>query len=132
VVTNLVLGIRGATALTLLAALLVLAGALAAGHRHRVYDAVVLKVLGATRRRLILAYLLEYLLIGTATAVFAIAAGSLAAAFVVTHVMNLPFVWLFGQAAGAASLALAATVLLGLIGTAAALGQKAAPVLRNL
>jgi putative ABC transport system permease protein len=59
VVTNLVLGIRGATALTLLAALLVLGGALASGHRHRVYDAVVLKVLGATRARLVLAYVVE-------------------------------------------------------------------------
>ena len=132
VVTNLVLGIRGATALTLLSALLVLAGALAAGHRHRVYDAVVLKVLGATRRKLVFAYLLEYLLVGCATAVFGIAAGSIAAAFVVTHVMNLPFTWLAGQASGAAAGAIAATVLLGMIGTFAALGQKAAPVLRNL
>ena len=42
--------IRGASAVTLLAAALVLGGALAAGHRHRVYDAVILKTLGATRR----------------------------------------------------------------------------------
>ena len=36
--------------ITLIAAVLVLGGALAAGHRHRVYDAVILKTLGATRR----------------------------------------------------------------------------------
>ncbi len=41
--------IRGASAITLIAAALVLGGALAAGHRHRVYDAVILKTLGATR-----------------------------------------------------------------------------------
>ena len=52
-VTNLVLGIRAASAVTLLAAALVLGGALAAGHSHRVYDAVILKTLGATRGRLI-------------------------------------------------------------------------------
>ena len=40
VVANLVLAIRGASALTLMVAVLVLGGALAAGHRHRVYDAV--------------------------------------------------------------------------------------------
>ena len=40
IVTNLVLAIRGASAITLLAAALVLGGALAAGHRYRVYDAV--------------------------------------------------------------------------------------------
>ena len=50
VVTNLVLAIRGASAVTLISAILVLGGALAAGHRHRVYDAVILKTLGATRR----------------------------------------------------------------------------------
>jgi len=49
VVTNLVLAIRGASAVTLISAVLVLGGALAAGHRHRVYDAVILKTLGATR-----------------------------------------------------------------------------------
>ena len=49
IVTNLVLAIRGASVLTLLVAALVLGGALAAGHRHRVYDAVILKTVGATR-----------------------------------------------------------------------------------
>ena len=41
-----------------------LGGALAAGHRHRVYDAVILKTLGATRLRLLAAYAIEYLLLG--------------------------------------------------------------------
>ncbi len=132
IVTNLVLAIRGASALTLLAAVLVLGGALAAGHRHRVYDAVVLRTLGATRGRLIAAYGLEYLLIGLATAVFGVAAGSLAAALVLTEVMNLPFVWLPLPALAAAAGATAATVVLGLIGTFTALGQKPAPVLRHL
>jgi putative ABC transport system permease protein len=132
VVTNLVLGLRGATALTLVVALLVLGGALASGHQNRVHDAVVLKVLGASRGRLLAAYVLEYLLVGCATAVFGIAAGSAAAALVLTRVMNLSFGWLAGPAFGAAAGAIAATVLLGLVGTFAALGQKPAPVLRNL
>jgi putative ABC transport system permease protein len=46
--------------------------------------------------------------------------------------MNLSFDWLAGPAFAAAAGAIAATVLLGLVGTFAALGQKAAPVLRNL
>ena len=78
VVTNLVLAIRGASAVTLISAILVLGGALAAGHRHRVYDAVILKTLGATRLRLLGAYALEYLMIGFATAVFGVIAGSVA------------------------------------------------------
>src|SRR6185437_11598664 len=39
-VAQLLVAIRGASAITLIAAALVLGGALAAGHRHRVYDAV--------------------------------------------------------------------------------------------
>jgi putative ABC transport system permease protein len=132
VVTNLVLALRGASGLTLLSAFLVLGGALAAGHRQRVRDAVVLKVLGASRGRLVATYLLEYLLVGGATALFGIAAGSIAAALIVNHIMNLSFGWLAGEALGAAAGAVAATVLLGLIGTFAALGQKPAPVLRHL
>jgi putative ABC transport system permease protein len=132
IVTNLVLAIRGASALTLLVAVLVLGGALAAGHRHRVYDAVVLRTVGATRRQLVLAYGLEYLLIGLATAIFGVAAGSLSAALVLTQLMNLPFVWLPGPAALAALGAVGATVTLGLIGTFRVLGQKPAPLLRAL
>jgi putative ABC transport system permease protein len=132
VVTNLVLALRGATALTLVVALLVLGGALASGHKNRVHDAVVLKVLGASRKRLIGAYALEYFLVGAATALFGIAAGSAAAGLILTRVMNLSFAWLPGPAFAAAAGAIAATVLLGLVGTFAALGQKAAPVLRNL
>jgi putative ABC transport system permease protein len=131
-VTNSVVAIRGASALTLLVAVLVLGGALAAGHRHRVYDAVVLKTVGATRGRLLLAYALEYLMIGLATAVFGVAAGSVAAGFVVSGVMNLTFTWLAAPAALAAAGAVAATVGLGLVGTWSALGRKPAGVLRAL
>ena len=69
---NLVLAIRGASAITLIAAALVLGGALAAGHHARVYDAVILKTLGATRARLLSAYTIEYLLLGAATALFGV------------------------------------------------------------
>ena len=132
VVTNLVLAIRGASAVTLISAILVLGGALAAGHRHRVYDAVILKTLGATRARLLGAYALEYLMIGFATAVFGVIAGSVAAWLIVTRLMTLSFVWQAGSAAGVVAAALVVTVGLGLAGTLLALNQKPATVLRNL
>jgi putative ABC transport system permease protein len=131
-VTNLVLGIRGASAVTLIAAVLVLGGALAAGHRHRVYDAVILKTLGATRSQLITAFALEYLMLGAATVLFGVAAGSLAAWRVVVDVMAIRFEWMVEPAVAAALLALVVTVVFGLLGTFAALGRKPAPVLRNL
>ena len=129
---KLVLALRGASSLTLIAAALVLGGALAASQRFRIYDAVVLKTLGATRARLAAAYALEYLLIGLATVIFGVAAGSLAADLVVTRVMEFPFVWVAGAALGAAVAALFVTVALGLAGTLRALGRKPAEVLRNL
>ncbi len=132
VVTNLVLAIRGASAVTLISAILVLGGALAAGHRHRVYDAVILKTLGATRARLLGAYALEYLMIGFATAIFGVIAGSIAAWLIVTRLMTLSFIWQAGSAAGVVAAALIVTVGLGLAGTLLALNQKPATVLRNL
>ncbi|HXI07103.1 MAG TPA: FtsX-like permease family protein [Bradyrhizobium sp.] len=132
VVTNLAVAIRGASAVTLISAILVLGGALAAGHRHRVYDAVILKTLGATRVRLLGAYALEYLMIGFATAIFGVIAGSVAAWLIVTRLMTLSFVWQAGSAAGVVVAALVVTVGLGLAGTLLALNQKPASVLRNL
>ena len=132
IVANLVLAIRGASALTLLVAALVLGGALAAGHRHRVYDAVILKTLGATRLRLLAGYTIEYLLLGTATALFGVLSGSLAGWLIVADLMHLRFAWLPLPALAAALAAVVVTVALGLIGTYSALGQKPAPVLRNL
>jgi putative ABC transport system permease protein len=131
-VGQLATAIRAAAAVALVASVLVLAGALAAGNRARVHDAVVLKTLGATRRTLIGAFSLEYMLIGLATATFALAAGGVAAWFVVAQVMNLPTSFLPEVALSTVAIALVLTVGIGLIGTWRVLGHKAAPVLRNL
>jgi putative ABC transport system permease protein len=132
VVVNLVMAIRAASAVTLISAILVLGGALAAGQRHRVYDAVILKTLGATRLRLLGAYTLEFVLIGLATAIFGVLAGSVAAWLIVTRLMTLGFVWQAGSAAAVVLGALAVTVALGLAGTLTALNRKPATVLRTL
>jgi putative ABC transport system permease protein len=129
---NLVLALRGASSITLIAAALVLGGALAASQRFRIYDAVVLKTFGATRPRLTAAYVLEYLLIGLAAVMFGVAAASVAAGLIVTKVMDFPFVFVAGAAVGAALSALMVTVVVGLAGTFSALGRKPAAVLRNL
>lgn len=131
-VSDLALGIRGASLITLIASVLVLAGALAAGHHSRVYDAVILKTLGATRGRLVLAYGLEYAILGMATAVVATAAGGIAAAYVVDQVMRFPFEFEPSAAVLAVSVAIVLTVAFGLLGTWRALGEKPARILRNL
>jgi putative ABC transport system permease protein len=124
--------IRAAAAIALISSVLVLAGALAAGNRTRVHDSVILKMLGATRRTLVTAFTLEYFLIGLATALFGLAAGAGAAWFVVVNIMKLQ--WTFDPliAIGTVAVALVLTIGFGLIGTWRVLGEKSAPVLRNL
>jgi putative ABC transport system permease protein len=131
-VEQLAWAIRAAASVTLVSSVLVLGGALAAGHRHRVYDAVILKTLGATRARLIASFVIEYAALGLVTATFAVVAGALAASFVLVQVMESQFVFLPATAIGAALAALILTVGFGLIGTWRVLGRKPAPVLRNL
>ena len=124
--------IRGAAGVALIASVLVLSGTLAAGNRARIHDAVVLKTLGATRRTLITAFSLEYILLGLATATFALFAGSVASWYVVARVMKLPSSFLPEVAVATVVAALVLTVGFGLIGTWRVLGHKAAPVLREL
>ncbi|MGU3559131.1 ABC transporter permease [Methylobacterium radiotolerans] len=131
-VGRLVLAIRGASAVAVLASLFVLAGAIAAGHRARLYDAVVLKVLGASRARLLTAYALEYAALGLATALFGLLAGSLAGWVIVAKVMHLDFRLDLSGALVAAVAAVALAILLGLAGTWRILGQKPAPYLRQI
>jgi putative ABC transport system permease protein len=131
-VSDLALAVRAASGVTLLASVLVLGGALAAGHRYRVYDAMILKVLGASRRRVMGAFALEYLMIGFAAALFGLIAGTAAGWVVVTQVMDMDFYLDWAGALLAAVLALMITVTLGLAGTYRLSGQKPAPVLRDL
>ncbi|MGH6813801.1 MAG: FtsX-like permease family protein, partial [Methylocella sp.] len=91
-----------------------------------------LKTLGATRARLIKAYIYEYALIGLCTAPFGVAAGSAAAFAIVGRVMDLEFVWLWPQAVAAAAAAVIVTICLGLLGTFRILGRKPGPYLRDL
>jgi putative ABC transport system permease protein len=120
------------TALVALAAgMLVLGGAIAAGHHRRVYDAVVLKVLGATRGALTRAFLIEHSLIGALSALVACGLGTLAAYFLVTRLMKIEWVFLPAPLLWTVGLAILLTLVFGFAGTWRALGAKAAPYLRN-
>ena len=117
--------------LTLVSGTLVLAGAMVAGQHRRIHDAVILKVLGATRRDLVGAFIIEYGLLGLATALVASLLGTLAAWLLVTRLMHAE--WSFDPPTVALTLCSCTviTILFGLAGTWHALGQKAAPLLRE-
>jgi len=124
-------GIRAASLVTILAGLLVLAGTIAAGARTRLYDATVLKVVGATRFQIALVYVLEYGLLGITTGIIALGAGTLAASVIASQVLNTSFVFDARAALWTVAGGGAATLLFGLFGAIAALNARPAERLRN-
>lgn len=132
IIAQIAVAIRAAASIAIVVSVLVLAGAIAAGNRARIHDAVVLKTLGARRMMLARAYLYEYFLLGLSASVFALAAATAAAWYVMTEIMDLPFAFLPGTAVSTVIVALLVTAGTGLVGTWSVLGQKAAPVLREL
>ena len=131
IIENIGLAVRAMSVVTLLAGILVLAGAMASGHRARVYDAVVMKVLGATRLRVLTAFMLEYMLMGAGAALIAALAGTVASWALVVGAMEAEWVFLPGTLAITVVGATVLTVVLGLIGTYSALRAPSAPVLRT-
>ncbi len=131
ILTKIGVAVRSVAGVTVIAGTLVLAGAIAAGHRRRVYDSVVLKVLGATRREVLQAFLLEYGLLGLMTAVIAALIGTLTAWAVLTQVMEASWTFLPSAVLLTTVLCTGITLAVGFLGTWRALGQKAAPLLRN-
>ncbi|MDP6603080.1 MAG: ABC transporter permease [Rhodospirillales bacterium] len=123
--------ISATAALGIAAGVLVLAGAIAAGHRRRVYDAVVFKVLGATRTSVLKAFVAEFGLLGLGTGLVAAAVGTITAWAVVVFLMRAPWVFLPGVVAATTAVSVLLTMVAGFAGTWRALGQKAAPHLRN-
>lgn len=130
-IANADMAVRLAALVTLSAGALVLAGAVMAGHRRRVTEAVILKVLGATRADLWRAWLLEFGIIGLSTGLAAGLIGSAAAWAILVKVMRADWVFLPGLAAATIGTCVVASLLAGFAGTFAAMRAKAAPLLRG-
>jgi putative ABC transport system permease protein len=117
--------------ITLVAGALVLAGAVAAGQARRVREAVVLKTVGAERRQIRAAFLVEFGVLGAFAGLLAAAAGTAAAWGVVWGVMKQEWVFLPGTL-GLTVLGCMLLVLgFGYVGTALALRARPASYLRN-
>ena len=131
VLGNIGLATRVIGFLSILAGVLVLAGAMLATQRRRVHEAVVMKVLGATRARIAGTFAWEFAFLGLATATAALGVGTLAAYLVVRRLMNLEWTFLPTVAVAVAVGAMALTLAFGLAGTLAALRQRPLALLRN-
>jgi putative ABC transport system permease protein len=123
--------VRAAGSVTLIAGALVLAGALATAQRRRIKQAVILKTLGATRRRILTSHLLEYAILALATSVIALVAGAISAWITTSSVMDFSFSFSWRTAAEAILLALALVAVFGGYGTWRVLREPAVPYLRS-
>lgn len=110
--------------------LVVLVGGAAAGVRARMQEAAVLKVLGATRGRILASFALRSVLMGAAAGLVAVVAGGVGGWAVVRLVMDLPFVFEPWSALGVVLGGMLATLAAGLVFAVAPISIRPARVLR--
>ncbi|HEY1144966.1 MAG TPA: FtsX-like permease family protein, partial [Allosphingosinicella sp.] len=132
ILDQLSVAIRAAASVAVLAGIAVLVGALAASRRARTYDSVMLKLLGATRARILAAQALEFAALALIVSIIAFALGTGAGWYVVTKIFD--FDWAPDWTVVVATLASGAlvTLLLGLLGSLPALAARPARALRAL
>lgn len=124
--------VRSAASVAILAGIAVLIGALAASRRARIYDSVMLKLLGATRGRILLAQALEFAALALIVSLVAFALGAASGWYVVVEVLELE--WAPDWSVVALTLLAGAlvTLVLGLLGSLPALAARPARALRSL
>ncbi|SEN77809.1 ABC transporter permease [Palleronia pelagia] len=134
-VTDILAGIAAAVtygaAATLVTGGVVLLGAAAAGTRARVYEASVLKTLGAGRALILRSFALRWAMLGLAAGIVAVAAGGVAGWAVSRFVMETDFVFSTGSALLIVGGGVLGTLLAGLGFAWPPLSARPAQVLRG-
>jgi putative ABC transport system permease protein len=115
---------------TLATGFVVLIGAAAAGERARVFEAAVLKTLGATRGRILFSFALRSALMGAAAGGVAIGAGALAGWAVLEQVMDINYTFQLAPALLVVAGGVLAVLLAGLVFAWRPLSARPAGVLR--
>ena len=116
---------------TLITGFVVLIGAAASGEQARIYEAAVLKVLGASRGRILASFALRSVLMGAAAGGVAIVAGAIAGWAVLTFVMESDYAFEPRSALVIVLGGIVATLLAGLIFVWRPLSVRPAQVLRS-
>jgi putative ABC transport system permease protein len=116
--------------LAVVSGVLVLAGAMTVGRRQREADAVVMKVLGATRTDVIVAFVTEYGVLGALAALMGAGLGTTGAWAVLLFVLDIPFApnWVTITAVSVG--AIAVTIATGVATTWSAMSIRPARRLR--
>jgi len=129
--TKVMTAIKATAGVTLLIGAAVLAGAVAAGQQQRKYLAVLYKTLGATRWRIVSAELLEFGLLGLATALLSVLVATITAWALCKWAFDVTFVFSPLAVFETVLLALALVLAVGALTTWRLLSVKAAPYLRT-
>ena len=131
IVGKLAAALAAAGSVTLGSGALVLAGAVAAGQRRRLADAVVLKTLGATRAQIQAAWVVEFGCVGLVAGLIAALLGTAASFAMMRLVLHAP--WRFMPATVAELIAgcVVLMVVFGWVGTEAVVRQSPARFLRD-
>ena len=116
---------------TLLSGLAVLAGSVANSEAQRFTDSMILKILGARRVDIIIAWILEYSLLAILTGLVAIIIGSATSYALISFFIGAEFMFNLPLVALTAFSGAGATICLGLAGAMRTLGSKPAPFLRE-
>lgn len=124
--------IAAAASVAVLAGIAVLVGAIAAARQSRVYDAVLLKMLGGTRRQVLAAQAIEYGTLALILSVLALGIGAAAGWYVVTGVFDLDWTPGWAVVLGTIAAGGVGTLALGMIGSLPALAARPAQALRSL
>ena len=123
--------ILAAASVAVLAGLAVLLGAIAAARASRIYDTVILRVLGASRRQLLLLQLAEYGALAAILALVALGLGSGLAWLVVTQLFEFDWLPDWGTVLGVLGAGLALVIAFALGGSLPLLRAKPARALRS-
>lgn len=124
------LGVRLLGALTVLAGLAILAGAVSAGSLRRGAEVALMKTLGMTRRQVVAGFAAEYALVGLVAGVIGSAGAGVLAWLVVTQGMELGWVFEPVSHLGATAGTVVMAVVAGLASSTWALQRRPVEVLR--
>ncbi len=124
--------IAAAASISILAGIAVLVGAISASRMARIYDSVILKLLGSTRRQILLTQALEYIFLASIISILSLGLGIAAAYYVIVEIFEFTFapdmaivgITIFGGAV--------ITFILGMIGSLPILAARPASALRSL
>ncbi len=130
--TQMAQAIAAAASIAILAGIAVLVGAIAASRASRIYDSVILKLLGSTRAQILGAQAIEYAMLAILLSMLALALGLGASWYVITQIFDFTFApdpWVLAVTLiGGAGI----TFILGLAGSLPILSAKPSDALRSL